>query len=363
MKFIAVIYNYTLMYYEKILKILYYILLITLLYFIYKISIFFIEILVIYFLTIFFSIILKPIVDWLEKKYKLSTNFSSLIIIFLFFGIVITLFTILIPSLYYTLTEFAKTLQENLVALNNSLINIVNKYLSFLEVDIQSEQIIKNILNQINQNIPKITEKILEILLSSSKIILNIILVTVLTFYHVKDYEKIKKFKINIISKLFSIKPQLVEKTTYVIEKILRKFLLGQIFAASYIFLFTLISLKIFNVKQYLIVATIAGIFELIPFIGAFIAFFISIIFLLNKGFLSVILFIILATIAYQILAKIIYPNIVGKILKISVISVLLSIIIGFKLYGIFGMFIAVPLASIIKNIIEENEEPSNKIH
>ncbi|MFN4219365.1 MAG: AI-2E family transporter [bacterium] len=347
-------------YSEKIKKIVYFILILALIFIIYKLSTFFIDILIIYFLTIFLAVVIKPLTDKIYQKFKISREFSSLILILFFFTIVITLFIILIPNLYDSLGDFIKILQENLNLTIAAIINVINYYLSFIEIKIEYQKIIQNTINQINQNIPQITEKLINLIFSGGKTIFNIILITVLTFYTLKDYEKIRNYKINLFSKIFSLDKENLDKLVYEIEVILRKFLLGQIFAATYIFLFTLITLKSLGVKQYLIVAIISGIFELIPFIGAFLAFSISIIFLLNKGIISILIFIIIATIAYQILAKIIYPNIVGKILNISVITVLISIIIGFKLYGIFGMFIAVPFVAIIKNIIDKD---LNKTH
>lgn len=347
-------------YSQKIKIITYFTVWLIFIFIIYKFSIFFIDVFIIYFLTIFLAVVIKPIVDKIHQKFKISIELSSLILITFFFTTVITLLVILIPNLYISLGEFVKILQENLNSMIISIINFINNYLSFIEIKVQYHQIVQNTINQINQNIPQITEKLIDLIFSGGKTIFNIILITVLTFYALKDYEKIRNYKINFLSKIFSLEKENLEKVVHEIEIILRKFLIGQLFAATYIFLFTLITLKLLGVKHYLIVAIISGIFELIPFIGAFIAFTISLIFLINKGIISVLTFIITATIAYQILAKIIYPSIVGKILNISVITVLLSIMIGFKLYGIFGMFISVPFVAIIKNIIDKD---LNKTH
>lgn len=329
-------------------------LLFTLIYIIYKTSLYFIDIIAIYFLMFFFSIILKPIVEKINEKYKFSREFTTLIIIFFFFSILLTLLFILIPSVYNSLKTFTKTLQENLTLILTSGNEIINKYLKNFYIEIEINNVYQNIINTINQNIPQITEKMINIVFSGGKTIFNILLIAVLTFYMIKDYEKIREYKIKIISFLLNTDKKEIENLYTLSEETLRKFLIGQLIAALYIFLFTLISLYFFGVKEYFLVATISGIFELIPFIGAFIAFSLSILFILSKGLIPTIIFITLAIIAYQVLAKIIYPNVVGKILNISVITVLLSIIIGFKLYGIFGMFIAVPTMSIIKNILDK---------
>lgn len=302
---------------------------------------------------LFFSIIIKPITDNIETKYKISRELSTLIIIVFVFAIVIFLILVLVSNLYLSLINIFKTLQQNLSSIFVSISSTLNTYLGFLDIKIHSDQVYQNLLKKLNENIPQIAEKIFDLAFSGGKIIFNTLLVAVLTFYMVKDYEKIRSYKIKIISKIFNTNIEEIEEVVRISETILRKFILGQLFAATYIFLFTMISLYMFKVKEYFIVALIAGIFELIPFIGAFVAFSISILFLIDKGIVNVIIFVVLATIAYQILAKIIYPNVVGKILNISVITVLISIMVGLKFYGIFGMFISVPMISILKVLID----------
>ncbi|MCS7164731.1 MAG: AI-2E family transporter [Candidatus Calescibacterium sp.] len=341
------------MYTEKLNKLAYYLLILLFIVIIYQISLFFIDIVVIYFLMLFFSIIIKPITDNIETRYKISRELSTLIIIVFVFAIVIFLILVLVSNLYLSLINIFKTLQQNLSSIFVSISSTLNTYLGFLDIKIHSDQVYQNLLKKLNENIPQIAEKIFDLAFSGGKIIFNTLLVAVLTFYMVKDYEKIRSYKIKIISKIFNTNIEEIEEVVRISETILRKFILGQLFAATYIFLFTMISLYLFKVKEYFIVALIAGIFELIPFIGAFLAFSISILFLIDKGIVNVIIFVILATIAYQILAKIIYPNVVGKILNISVITVLISIMVGLKFYGIFGMFISVPMISILKVLID----------
>ncbi|MCX7972025.1 MAG: AI-2E family transporter [bacterium] len=341
------------MYTEKLNKLAYYLLILLSIVIIYQISLFFIDIVVIYFLMLFFSIIIKPITDNIETRYKISRELSTLIIIVFVFAIVIFLILVLVSNLYLSLINIFKTLQQNLSSIFVSISSTLNTYLGFLDIKIHSDQVYQNLLKKLNENIPQIAEKIFDLAFSGGKIIFNTLLVAVLTFYMVKDYEKIRSYKIKIISKIFNTNIEEIEEVVRISETILRKFILGQLFAATYIFLFTMISLYLFKVKEYFIVALIAGIFELIPFIGAFLAFSISILFLIDKGIVNVIIFVILATIAYQILAKIIYPNVVGKILNISVITVLISIMVGLKFYGIFGMFISVPMISILKVLID----------
>ena len=93
----------------------------------------------------------------------------------------------------------------------------------------------------------------------------------------------------------------------------------------------------------------------MIPYIGAIIAVAIAaLITLLTGGLGQAIWMLIVVIILQQIDANIINPKIVGQSLKVSPLLVLFAITIGGAYFGMLGMFLAVPVAAIIKIIAED---------
>ncbi len=58
--------------------------------------------------------------------------------------------------------------------------------------------------------------------------------------------------------------------------------------------------------------------------------------------------------IGYQLLAKVIYPYVMGKLLELSPVTVLFSILCGAEVGGLAGMFVAVPIAASIKAVFNK---------
>lgn len=345
-------------------QIINFILISILIFILYQFFTFFKDIITLIVFVIFFSFIIKFVLDLIEnfkKKYSILKKiliFSNDFIIFtlISFFIMLVLITILIiaPAIYSSIKDIA----SNIIDFLKTTLLLIDEYFAFLKLKLGIEilnldELYRNIVNEINNYVPNLANLLLNLLLNSTKIIGKIILIGILTFYFVRDYDKIIDFYLNFFTKENKQKEEL-KKIINLVEETTSKFIVGQLFAATYIFSFIFFILFIFKVKNSFIIALIAGIFELIPFIGAFIGFFLSIIFVIPLGFNKLIIFIIYITIIYQLLAKIIYPNFVGKILDISVITVLVSLLIGYKLGGITGMFISIPIASIIKKIITQ---------
>ena len=113
--------------------------------------------------------------------------------------------------------------------------------------------------------------------------------------------------------------------------------------------------MKFLGVKYAVLLGIMIGLFNLIPYFGAIIAVIIStIITLITGGFYQAIWMIVIVTILQQIDANIINPKIVGESLKISPLLVIFAVTIGGAYFGILGMFLAVPIAAVLKLFISD---------
>jgi AI-2 transport protein TqsA len=120
----------------------------------------------------------------------------------------------------------------------------------------------------------------------------------------------------------------------------------------------SLIVMAMFNVPFLLTYALIIFLLNYIPTLGSIIA--VSIVlgaFWLTNGFSSTLIILGLLLTGIQILfGNIIEPKIAGQSLKLSPIIILLSLFLWFWVWGFMGMIIAVPIASIVKIILESFE-------
>lgn len=64
--------------------------------------------------------------------------------------------------------------------------------------------------------------------------------------------------------------------------------------------------------------------------------------------------FIVMAIILQQIDGNLIYPRVVGNRVGLPAIWVMLAVLVGGNGFGIIGMFIAVPIASVIYKLLGE---------
>ena len=113
------------------------------------------------------------------------------------------------------------------------------------------------------------------------------------------------------------------------------------------------------------ILALISGILNFVPYIGPWIATVLIIIFIaVSSGlWLTVLYVLICITIIQEVENKLLTPLLMKKLINIPPVVVLLSLVVGAKLFGFLGAIFAVPISGIFYEFTKEflekrREEP-----
>lgn len=133
------------------------------------------------------------------------------------------------------------------------------------------------------------------------------------------------------------------------------KFVSGQCLEALILGCIFFIILTIFRFPYALLISVLTTVTALIPIFGALIAIVIGAILIATVNPLQALIFVIVFLIIQQIEGNLIYPKVVGKSVGLSPIWTLLAITVGGSLFGIIGMLLGLPLASIIYALIKKD--------
>jgi predicted PurR-regulated permease PerM len=132
----------------------------------------------------------------------------------------------------------------------------------------------------------------------------------------------------------------------------------GQLLLCLIIGVLVYLGLLILHIPHPLVLAVLAGIFELIPVFGPIMSSIPAILTGFASGGVTEVLFVIcLYIIIYQFESNLIYPLVVRKIVGISPILVILALVIGAKLAGVLGAILAVPLAAAFMEFVGDIEK------
>lgn len=166
----------------------------------------------------------------------------------------------------------------------------------------------------------------------------------ILEFFKKLTYALFKKDTYELIGRYFNKS-----------NEVFFKFISGQVLDAIVVGILTSIAMSVIGVKYSILLGFLIGLFNLIPYFGAIIAVVIAIIItIFTGGFGQAIIMAIVVIILQQIDANIINPKIIGDSLSISPLLVIFAVTVGGAYFGVLGMFLAVPVFTVIKLLIEE---------
>jgi predicted PurR-regulated permease PerM len=132
----------------------------------------------------------------------------------------------------------------------------------------------------------------------------------------------------------------------------------GQLLLGLIVGVLTYIGLMILGVRHALLLASLAGIFELIPIFGPILSAVPAVLIaLVDQGMTYGILVAGLYLIIQQFENHLLYPLVVRKIVGISPMVVILAIVIGGKLAGFLGVLLSVPISAALMEWVDDVEK------
>ncbi len=143
------------------------------------------------------------------------------------------------------------------------------------------------------------------------------------------------------------------EKAEYLIavgklsNKVFARFVTGQLTEAVIIGVLCFCGMSIFSMPYAALISTIVGCTSLIPIFGAFFGTAVGAFLLLMIDPMTAVWFVLFIIILQQVESNVIYPRVVGNSVGLPGIWVLFTVLVGGGVFGIFGMLVGIPIASV----------------
>lgn len=211
----------------------------------------------------------------------------------------------------------------------------------------------QQLLSKIQGTIEPIFAGSLGIVLGTFNWFFDLIFILVIAFYMLLDGERLWKILITILS------PQIREVITISLKRNLKKFVLGQTLQGVFMASILTVAFFMLKVPYFLLFAVVIGLLEIIPFVGA----------TLGIGSVTIIVAFIDWWMALEVLAvavaiqqvkdNIVAPRIMGDLTGLSPVVIFTALLLGGKLGGLLGFILAIPMAGVIKSIVEVVFDPT----
>lgn len=282
--------------------------------------------------------------------------------------IFVLIMVIIINCIFPVLKESVVELVSNVPGYYETL---VNKYKELPEDSVLKSDVIKDKMTELSnidmkQFLSINNEKIIEYVKNIINIfsgIFDVFVSIIVSVYILLQRTAIMKFLRRFARAVFKKNTyEAVNKYFTKANEVFFTFISSQLLDAVIVGILTTVAMLIIKVKYAPLIGFTIGLFNMIPYIGAIVAVGIGILITFITGGLGkAIAMAIVVIILQQIDANIINPKIIGVSLEISPLLVIFAVTVGGAYFGILGMFLGVPIAVVIKTVLNDWIDSKNK--
>lgn len=300
---------------------------------------------VLYYLT-------NPLIDWFERRWHLNRVLSITIIFILIVGLLVWGIATIIPIIQSQTTSlidqwpsyWANIQTQTMKWFNDPAFKSIQKQLNDINTDVFS-----NLSSKVNQMLTSTVSHIGTAVGVVTNVVIAIVTMPFILFFMLKDGHRMKGY----LLKFFPVK---VRATTgKVLEEIntqVSQYIRGQLTVAFWVAVMFTVGYWIVGMKYGLTLGILAGILNLIPYLGSFLAMVPSVIIAAFISPLLLIKVLIVFAVEQTLEGRLVSPLVLGSKMAMYPVTTIIVLLASGKLFGVAGVILGIPVYAIIKILI-----------
>ncbi len=297
-----------------------------------------------------------------KKPGRIWSRMQRGVSIFLAFVTVCVIITCIIlyviPELVASVQMFTDRAPEYVVDFSTRL-TVLLEEMGITQDQLNQIQIDWNaVLSQVSKYTGDVMASVLSVFMNLTSGVITGVLSLIFSVYMLAGKEKLLR---NLKRVLFAYQPE--ERAEKIVEiaslsnKIFTGFVTGQLIEAVILGVLCYIGMSIFGFAYPPLISTLVGITAIIPILGAYLGAGIGSFLLLLIDPMQCFWFLLFIVILQQLEGNIIYPRVVGTSIGLPGLWVLLAIVVCGDLFGVAGILLGVPAASVLYTLLRVNTE------
>lgn len=297
---------------------------------------------------ILFYYLLKPMVDFLEKK-GMSRKISIWLVFAAILLIVVLAITFIIPGLR---DQFNQLMNEFPRIWNTVILQIegllYDEWFTEIYQEFQATDIMSRMTEQLSNVLTATLDSLGNVAGVITRFFVTIITIPFVLYYLLADGAHFKQSVLKITPT--RIRPTMIKFIEQSSEQV-GAYVRGELMVAGSVAIMFYIGYKIIDMDYALILSLLAGVLNLVPYIGSALA---AIPALIIGAFVSpfkLLQVIIVIAIEQTLEGRVVIPQILGNRLEIHPLVILFILLISGSLFGFMGLILAVPGFGVLRVI------------
>ncbi len=288
----------------------------------------------------------------------------AVLLTFIFLALILALvFWLLIPQVGATIESLIPQLMEfmdeaqivvmNILNDNPELMEWINSYTDLTKWDWGS--FIQKAVGMVSDSVSTIVSSAFSALGTITGALVNLVIGIVFALYCLFGKETLARQGRRLLYAFF---PENVSDETIRVMRLTNStfsnFLSGQCVEVCILGSLFAISMAIFRMPYIPLVSVLVAVTAFIPIVGAFVGCVLGAFFIFVDDPLLAVGFVVMFLILQQIENNLIYPRVVGTSIGLPGMWVLVAVAFGGEFFGVAGMFLMIPMASVLYTLLRE---------
>lgn len=294
--------------------------------------------------------------DRLLKQGLRRLKFTRPVAILLVYLLLIGLVALFVALVFPVLAEQFKVLWASREDLAQDIRSLAGQFLTWYEqtvpVDLQAQ--VATLLRQAGGTVAKAVQtgvtRTLGLLTGTFSFILGFAVIPFWLFYVLNDEAKVTRGVVGLLPA--RIRTDLLNLAR-IVDSIMSAYLRGQLLLCLFIGVMATLGLTLLGVRFPAVLGLIAGIFEILPYIGPFIGLVPAVIVATIQSPLLGLWTLLLFLGIQQVENLFLVPRISGKAVQLHPALIMVVLVLGSQIAGFWGLLLAVPVTAMVRDVFK----------
>lgn len=300
-------------------------------------------------ISVVLAYLLQGSVAYFERR-GLSHLLATVMVFVLFMGGLLASLFIMLPAIWQQLTQFFVELPRMAVKGQELMMLLPEKYPELISIE-QSQQWTKQIGDELTRRGQWVLGFSLSGITGLMTILVYCVLVPILVFFMLKDSQQI----IHWSTAFLPVRRHLLNRVWHEMDEQIANYIRGKVVEIIIVGGVSFVVFTLFGLKYSALLALAVGFSVLIPYIGAAVVTIpIALVAYVQWGWGNEFIWLMIVYFIIQALdGNVLVPLLFSEVVNLHPVAIILAVLIFGGLWGFWGVFFAIPLATLFKAVMQ----------
>ncbi len=304
-------------------------------------------------IAVVLAYLLKPVADFVQRRTRLPRTLAVMVVYAVLLLLLSTIPVVVVPYA----VNWVGWLSENLQQLADQLVGFLSQPFSLMGYSLSLADMVGDIQGTLQDLVQPFATQTVNLVLNVLSSLLWVISITVISFYLVKDADRLREFLDSVAPPGYTAELRDLREA---VNQVWKAFFRGQVVLGIIIGLVVWITMSIVGLPQAGLMGLLAGLLEVIPTFGpilatipaVLIAFFLGSVYLPLSNFWFTVLVLGIYIVIQQLENAYLVPRIMGRRMQLHPVVVFIGVLAGGLVAGTIGVLLAAPIAGTFRVLL-----------